>query len=514
MSKLDNFPETYVMSLHDSVERQEIMKQQFAKYGIENYTFRYHGNGTGFDGREMDLKNHPMITGDYFSQMSSQEIGVAVGHIEMIKYWLDNSTSEIAMFCEDDLNLENCENWNFSFGNVIPLLPLNWESVQFCRIRPDVIENVNLRPRNNKDWSVTSYILTREYAKRIISEYVNEEGKYRLWLSGDRKAIPIVENLIYFPSEPNTYSFPIFTEKNTFSSNFLNGVKEHNKRSEMSVSSWWKENGSKTSIYELMNHVANPIPMIGTCVVTNPHWVKRLVESVDYPVEHFMIINNNGRGEIDNELELIAKTPHPYIRKIHVVNLPSNLGVPGSWNLMIKSYITSPYWIIVNDDVSFGPGFLSEMYLATTRDPNVGMVHGYQGDHNIGSWDLFLIRDHIIQSHGLFDENLYPAYNEDADYFLRFIHRPIRRIMSLKSDYFHGLGKKNEYHSHGSQTGKSNPILKSQLDQVNMTNMTYMTQKWGQNWRVCCPTPNPFENQPISTTTYDLKFARLKYLGF
>jgi hypothetical protein len=173
-----------------------------------------------------------------------------------------------------------------------------------------------------------------------------------------------------------------------------------------------------------------------------------------------------------------------------------------------------PYWIIVNDDVAFGAGFLSEMYLATTRDPIAGIVHGFAGDHNIGSWDLFLIRDHIIQTYGLFDENLYPAYNEDADYFLRFIHRPIRKIMSLQSEYYHGLGKKNEYHAHGSQTGKSDPILKEKLDRVNLNNIDYMTRKWGPSWRWCAPSQYPFENQPLSTTTYDLEFVRSKNLGF
>ena len=37
----------------------------------------------------------------------------------------------------------------------------------------------------------------------------------------------------------------------------------------------------------------------------NPHWVKRLYESIDYPLENFVIFNNNGNGEITEELEQI-----------------------------------------------------------------------------------------------------------------------------------------------------------------------------------------------------------------
>jgi len=257
------------------------------------------------------------------------------------------------------------------------------------------------------------------------------------------------------------------------------------------------------------------IPMIGTAVVTNTRWVKRLVESVDFPVENFCIINNNGRGEINQELDDIAKSGNTFISKIHVIHLPSNLGVPASWNLMIKSYMMCPYWVIVNDDVAFCPGYLEELYEATTADPVVGVIHGYQGDYGVGSWDNFLIRDHIIQEFGLFDENLYPAYNEDADYIMRFVHRPIKRIAGLKSDYMHGEGKKNEYYVHGSNTGKSNSDLKTKLDEVNLINIDYLTKKWGPTWRYCRPEPEPKPTRHSTTyTSFDLNFCRSKHLGF
>lgn len=260
------------------------------------------------------------------------------------------------------------------------------------------------------------------------------------------------------------------------------------------------------------------IPMIGTATVRNIHWLKRLVESVDYPVNEFFIVNNNGKGEIDSAIDAIAATPHPFINKIRVCHMPSNIGVAASWNLMIKAYVKCPYWIITNDDVAFGPGFLREMNEAAIADPVVGLIHGYAGDFNLGSWDLFLIRDHIVQNYGLFDENLYPAYNEDTDYLMRFIHRPVKKILGLKSDYYHGPGKKNEYYMHGSQTKKSDPVLGEKLDRVNEMNIEYLIQKWGPHWRMCSPTYYPFEPispaMPVSSTTFDLDFVRKKHLGF
>lgn len=258
------------------------------------------------------------------------------------------------------------------------------------------------------------------------------------------------------------------------------------------------------------------IPVIGTAVVNSSYWVTRLIMSVDYPVDNFVIINNNGRGELDEDLDNLKKLKHKFIKKITVTHMPSNIGCGGAWNLIIKSYINHPYWIIVNDDVAFGPGFLEEMYTEIEKDPEVGMIHGHSGDFGVGSWDLFLIRDTVIREFGLFDENLYPAYCEDADYIMRMTYKPIKKVMNLKSNYFHGMGNKEDYYEHGSQTRKTDTSLVTKLDYANTTNFEYMNKKWGTGWRTCMPTSNPFENQPIplSYTSYDIDFVRKKHLGF
>ena len=256
------------------------------------------------------------------------------------------------------------------------------------------------------------------------------------------------------------------------------------------------------------------IPVIGTAVVSNPFWVTRLLMSIDYPVDNFVIINNNGRGEIDEELNSLTKITHKFVKKVTITHLPANIGVAGAWNLIIKCYMNSPYWIIVNDDVSFGMGLLKEMVEHVNADSELGMIHGFKGDYGVGSWDLFLIRDFIIQKYGLFDENTYPAYCEDSDYIMRFIHQPIKKIMSLSKNYYHGNGDKTEYYKEGSQTQKSEPELKEKLDHSNNLNIEYLTKKWGNHWRNCSPIPLTFGDKDISHTTYDLEFVRKKYLGF
>lgn len=260
------------------------------------------------------------------------------------------------------------------------------------------------------------------------------------------------------------------------------------------------------------------IPVIGAPVVNSSYWISRLIMSVDYPVENFVIINNNGRGELDIELNRLAKMKHKYIDNIKVVHMPANIGCAGAWNLIIKCYMNAPYWIIANDDVAFGPGLLAEMANIVEESPTVGMIHPNPGDYNIGAWDLFLIRENIVQMFGLFDENTYPAYCEDADYIMRFVHRPIHKIVGTQHSYLHGeTDSKNYYSSEGgSQTRKTDESLKDILEKSNSLNIEYLTRKWGEDWRKVQPRPLPFMNEEkyIGATTYDLDFVRSKYTGF
>ena len=259
----------------------------------------------------------------------------------------------------------------------------------------------------------------------------------------------------------------------------------------------------------------NMIPVIGVAIVNGFHWLQRLVDSVDYPVDNFVIFNNNGKGELTEDLDNLVKQSHPYINNIVVCHMPTNIGCGGAWNLIIKSYMNAPYWIISSHDTAFVPGLLEEM-VETASDPEVGMVHPNGGDFNDGSYDLFLIKDWVVQSHGLFDENLYPAYCEDVDYIMRIHNRPFKRVTNLSKIHLHGDGYATEYYTFGAQTKRTSPELNKRLDDINETNFIYMNEKWGEGWRMLNPWKHPLNkvNIPIDYTTYDLEFVRSKNLGF
>lgn len=282
---------------------------------------------------------------------------------------------------------------------------------------------------------------------------------------------------------------------------------------------WWRNNNpykGQFMVYANFDNINKPIPVIGTAVVNSSFWVSRLLMSVDYPVENFVIINNNGRGELDEELNNLAKIKHRYIQNIKVVHMPANIGCAGAWNLIIKCYMNAPYWIITNDDVAFNPGLLEEMKKTITNEDDIGTVHPNAGDFGIGAWDLFAIHERAVKALGLFDENTYPAYCEDADYIMRMVNKGIKKVAGLQHSYLHGTGDAKDYYTHGRQTEKSDENLKNLLTSVNSMNIEYLTTKWGPGWRTVCPNSLPFANEErdISYSKYDLEFVRKKHTGF
>ena len=248
------------------------------------------------------------------------------------------------------------------------------------------------------------------------------------------------------------------------------------------------------------------IPVIGATFISNPYWLRRLIASVDYPIEEFLIINNDGTGRYNQELDEIARQSHMYIDKFKVCNLPGNIGVAAAWNLIIKSKLMSEYWIIVNDDVMFTPGLLKR-FAEQVKRPELDFICAKRGPVFPFNFELFLVRDSAINKYGLFDENLYPAYCEDMDYIMQFLSNPGTYVVDLEVEYLHGHS--TEYSEGGSQSSKHNPILKQLVFDAHMKNQEYLDKKWTQGWRYGTP-----ELQKDLDFSYDLEFNRKKYLGF
>jgi GT2 family glycosyltransferase len=142
--------------------------------------------------------------------------------------------------------------------------------------------------------------------------------------------------------------------------------------------------------------------------------LQRMLDSVDVPVDHLLIIDN-GLGTDTLELsDKFAKVTH--------LRMPANLGVAGSWNLGIKSFPYAHRWFIVSNDVVFQLGALEK--LAQARRDEITLTA------DVPHWQAFALGDEAVNDIGLFDESLFPAYFEDNDYMRRaeFVGVNIRKL--------------------------------------------------------------------------------------
>jgi hypothetical protein len=257
------------------------------------------------------------------------------------------------------------------------------------------------------------------------------------------------------------------------------------------------------------------IPVLGTAVVNGANWLVQQILTIDFPVDRYIVVNNSGSESVARDIRSALDVPNDLINSRHVIDLPGNIGCAGAWNLVIKSTMMSPYWMICNHDIAFCPGLLERLHGHMQQD-RAGVVHGSSGDFKVGTWDLFAISDAVISSHGLFDENFYPAYVEDLDYLMRLMNQPVKRIM-LDMPYLHGSASPELYGEHGSQTIKTDPHLRQIVDRARWINENrYMVKKWGDDWRWVMIHDRPW-NAPDNTQgswTWDLEFVRSKYTGF
>lgn len=192
------------------------------------------------------------------------------------------------------------------------------------------------------------------------------------------------------------------------------------------------------------------IPVIIYPVLNRYDLLDKTIESIDYPVNEILIINN---GKEFYE----AKTNNLNIK---VLNLPSNLGISGSWNLGIKLYPHVDYWLFSSADTSFIPNELKKFNEFSGPDYFIKSNSHYS---------CFSLGSNIVKKIGLFDEYIYPAYFEDNDYNDRMINAGF-------ADYILCPGIQVDDHG-GSQTIKSDENLKKRNDETFERNKQYYNNK-------------------------------------
>lgn len=154
------------------------------------------------------------------------------------------------------------------------------------------------------------------------------------------------------------------------------------------------------------------LPVLGFATLKRFDLAERLLASIDYPVEHLVIVNNSGTKEW-------TPTKPDLVENLWHIEVPYGLGLVGAWNLIIKSTPHAPYWLLINDDAWFEPGALE--IIANEVDTNsLNFVN------IVPEWSCVAFGEGMIAKVGLYDERFYPLYYDDDDLARRTLEAGVR----------------------------------------------------------------------------------------
>ena len=231
--KLQYFPSVYYITLEESVDRQIELERQFKQYNIIPTAIK----------SKRFAESDDKISGKYSYQLNDGTKGCCVSHLKAIKTWYETTEEDYGFFCEDDLSLETVAFWNFTWEQFIEKIPDDVECVQLFTVR-DNFDTFELRERYWDDWGVTAYILTRDYAKKIIDTYIKGD-EYVLEIP-NQELMPLIENIL-LASVGKTYTVPLFVENTKFNSTFVgydddvkDGHKTNHKIARELVLNYWR----------------------------------------------------------------------------------------------------------------------------------------------------------------------------------------------------------------------------------------------------------------------------------
>lgn len=174
-----------------------------------------------------------------------------------------------------------------------------------------------------------------------------------------------------------------------------------------------------------------------------------------------------------------------------------NLGCAASWNYGIKN-LEFP-WIIANSDLFFNDSFGVLEILRLLQNSDMCLACGLS---------LFGLTKKAIEKAGNFDENFYPAYNEDLDYVTR---------LSLMGGIITQFGA-NVRHEHSSSL-KNDTRLSNVISKTHQINDIYYCKKWGSKNKfiqgnygdhIYCDFEYPFNNIKNSPKDWELNIDLMK----
>lgn len=189
------------------------------------------------------------------------------------------------------------------------------------------------------------------------------------------------------------------------------------------------------------------LPNLIVPVLNRYDLLRRMFQSIDYPVKDLLIIDNGG--------EFYDVLHSEFVENVRILNLPSNLGVAASWNLGIKLFPHDNRWFFASNDMFYLPGALHTLSEARRDKITLSDMFPF--------WHTFCVGEEVVRRVGLFDEALYPAYFEDNDYQRRADHAGVSiRLVSIPA-----------HHENSSTIRSSNELNEKNTESFRLNSIYY-----------------------------------------
>jgi hypothetical protein len=235
------------------------------------------------------------------------------------------------------------------------------------------------------------------------------------------------------------------------------------------------------------------VPVIG--IPVSPamiDYTTRFLASIDSTVGTLVLVINGNDPATLEWAEGVQ--PGGHIESVIKVWAPGNLGVAGATNRIMLETPGAPFWMVTNNDIKLAPGALEVVCraghdpLTHTGEPRAGSLHPSMLSgifpHRDFGWSVFVLLRRVVETLGLWDENLYPAYAEDGDFETRMRSADLYMMRLDSAKVYHGPEKEKEYTS-GTERGQQearHPFFSHVLRQVERSDREgYMALKY-EGW--------------------------------
>ena len=144
------------------------------------------------------------------------------------------------------------------------------------------------------------------------------------------------------------------------------------------------------------------IPVLAFPTYARHDLAQRMIDSIDYPVEHLVIVDNSGK-------RVFEPVKPDTVKNLWLIQVPFGLGPAAAMNLVIKTTPHASYWVFASEDTWCEPGALEK--IANEVD-----TEALNFTDAVPDWAFVAIGEGVILKAGLQSELFHPLYFDDNDY--------------------------------------------------------------------------------------------------